>query len=63
MNSIQELEDSATLASLPIDHRIGTVATKGGEITARAALKNFLGETLEKYSYDRSGRFLGPCGI
>jgi deoxyribodipyrimidine photo-lyase len=36
-------------ARLPIRHEIGTVALRGGELAARAALRKFLSERLGKY--------------
>jgi deoxyribodipyrimidine photo-lyase len=43
-----------TLASLPIDHRVGPGACRGGATAARAALDAFLDRRLPRYDQDRN---------
>ncbi|HXX43939.1 MAG TPA: hypothetical protein VEJ38_04375 [Candidatus Acidoferrales bacterium] len=44
------LRNSESLATLPIDHRVRSVAIRGGERAARATLGGFLSDRLENYS-------------
>jgi deoxyribodipyrimidine photo-lyase len=45
----EELRDPATLAVLPIDHRVAPVEIGGGETAATRALKHFVGRKLAHY--------------
>jgi deoxyribodipyrimidine photo-lyase len=45
--------DPAALASLPIDHAVPAVGTRGGTAAARRALERFVGERLPRYVEDR----------
>lgn len=49
-----EMLAGATLASLPIDHRVGVVATPGGRTEARARLDRFLAQGLRRYAEGRN---------
>jgi deoxyribodipyrimidine photo-lyase len=42
--------ESAAIASLPIDHRVGPVSVSGGHANARARMKEFLNKRLPDYS-------------
>ena len=42
------------LSSLPIDHGVAPVATRGGPTAARAALDRFVNEALPRYAEDRN---------
>jgi len=48
--SATQLRDARLLAALPIDHRLQTVTTKGGEHAAQSGLRDFLSERLGEYS-------------
>ena len=48
------LSDPDPLAGLPIDHRVKTVAARGGEQAGQRALRKFLGERLLQYAEQRS---------
>jgi deoxyribodipyrimidine photo-lyase len=52
--SARELSDASFVASLPIDHRVGTVADRGGSESALARLRSFLAHDLERYADERS---------
>lgn len=52
--SFETLQDPTTLESLPIDHRVRGVTTRGGERVAQGRLKTFLAERLENYSEARN---------
>jgi len=41
--------ESAALAKLPIDHDVGVVATRGGSVAARARLRAFVRDHLDRY--------------
>jgi deoxyribodipyrimidine photo-lyase len=45
---------AAALARLPIDHRVGVVATRGGAAAARARLRGFLDRDLARYVESRN---------
>jgi deoxyribodipyrimidine photo-lyase len=46
--------EPAELARLPIDHRVGAVATRGGAVEAGRTLRAFLRDRLPRYSHARS---------
>ncbi len=53
--SASELSDpSSLLASLPIDHEVGGVDTRGGSGAARARLTRFLEHDIDRYDTERS---------
>jgi deoxyribodipyrimidine photo-lyase len=51
---VNELEDRAVLAGLPIDHRVRESKIRGGEESARSVLRQFLDEKLKRYDEDRN---------
>ena len=44
----------ASLQALPIDHRVGPVDVRGGEVAGRACLQEFVGLKLARFAEDRS---------
>jgi len=50
----REVLSGATLTSLPIDHSVPAVATRGGTTAARARLKRFLTQGLPRYADDHA---------
>jgi deoxyribodipyrimidine photo-lyase len=48
------LEHGSSLARLPIDHKVGVVAQRGGHRAARAALRSFVARRLSAYGEARN---------
>jgi deoxyribodipyrimidine photo-lyase len=46
--------EPGTLRHLPIDHVVGSVATRGGMVAGSARLQGFLGERLARYADERN---------
>ncbi len=49
-----EILSGSTLTSLPIDHRVPAVPTRGGRTAARARLERFLSRGMPRYADDHS---------
>jgi len=52
--SAETLRSSEWLAGLPVDHRVGRVATRGGQSAAHELLRKFLAEGLARYAESRN---------
>jgi deoxyribodipyrimidine photo-lyase len=52
--SAANLSDPIFLASLPINHHVGAVSIRGGEVAATKALRKFLRDRLDEYSTERN---------